>query len=198
MGRKITQAEIDGLVEWNKTHNTFISVEAYQDMLDWMPSKAQAKEVLKNLNVIEASDHTCHSNEPVEAAYILSGFWLLDTSSAIDLWSRGEHHCKEFYFAFFEVAAQSGKFEEARNLTWYFDCQTGACSFPDYVPQDVEVKQWAEEFAAVKLNEVQVIPEEFRSLPVYDWDDEHGETEWISIGVDGKLWHCIGGKSHLV
>ena len=36
MGRKITQAEIDGLREYNKTHK-FVSVEEYQDLLDWMP-----------------------------------------------------------------------------------------------------------------------------------------------------------------
>lgn len=36
MSRKITQEEIQGLAEYNKTHK-YVSVEAYQDLLDWMP-----------------------------------------------------------------------------------------------------------------------------------------------------------------
>jgi len=37
------------------------------------------------------------------------------------------------------------------------------------------------------------IPKKLRHLPVYDWDDDHDEAEWISIGPDGRLWHRIGG-----
>jgi hypothetical protein len=42
------------------------------------------------------------------------------------------------------------------------------------------------------------IPDEFKDLPVYSWDDDHGEDEWISIGADGRLWHCIGNSNHLI
>ena len=45
MGRKITQKEIDRLEEYNKTHK-YVSVEAYQDLLDWIPEMSD--ESLKN------------------------------------------------------------------------------------------------------------------------------------------------------
>jgi len=44
MSRKITQKEIDSLEIWNKTPGRkYVSVEEYQDMLDWMPSQVSAE-----------------------------------------------------------------------------------------------------------------------------------------------------------
>lgn len=42
------------------------------------------------------------------------------------------------------------------------------------------------------------VPKKFKHLPVYSWCDDHDEVEWVSIGPDGGLWHCICGKSHLI
>ncbi len=32
-----------------------------------------------------------------------------------------------------------------------------------------------------------------RKLPVYNWDDDHDEPEWISIAYNGKVYYRIGG-----
>lgn len=34
-----------------------------------------------------------------------------------------------------------------------------------------------------------------RDLPVYMWDDSHDESEWVSVGADGHLYHRVGGHS---
>lgn len=39
MSRKITKEEIDKLKKWNQKNNTYVSIEAYQDILDWIPNK---------------------------------------------------------------------------------------------------------------------------------------------------------------
>lgn len=41
MSRQITPEEIERLVEYNKTHK-YVSIEAYQDLLDWMPDEDNA------------------------------------------------------------------------------------------------------------------------------------------------------------
>lgn len=36
------------------------------------------------------------------------------------------------------------------------------------------------------------LPDNLKHLPVYEWGDDHGESEWIEIGTDGSIWHMIG------
>ncbi len=42
MPRQITQDEIDKLKEWNEISNKYVSIEAYQDMLNWWPDEYDA------------------------------------------------------------------------------------------------------------------------------------------------------------
>lgn len=100
-----------------------------------------------NQETIYAQEHTCHSTPPVEAAHILADIWLQNRSANIDLWSRGEFYGQKFYEAFLERVAKVGYFEEARKITWFFDCQTAACSFPNYVEPKIKMAMWTEEFA---------------------------------------------------
>lgn len=54
MTRKITEEEINRLKEYNKTHK-YVSVEAYQDMLDWMPNEDD--EAVKEIREEMEKDH---------------------------------------------------------------------------------------------------------------------------------------------
>lgn len=60
MGRKITQKEIDSLKEWNKTRglkpNHYVSVEAYQDMLDWIGEPSEEMIALTQEDIKYESD----------------------------------------------------------------------------------------------------------------------------------------------
>lgn len=45
MSHKITPEAIERLAEYNKTHKKYTSVEAYQDMLNWMPDNLRSKDL---------------------------------------------------------------------------------------------------------------------------------------------------------
>lgn len=95
---------------------------------------------------INAKEYICHSTPPAEAGKTLADIWLLRKSTVIDMWSRGEVHCKEFFESFWEQANQHMAIDDAMDIIWYFDCQTGSELFPGYVEPSIEVKRWADEF----------------------------------------------------
>jgi hypothetical protein len=42
------------------------------------------------------------------------------------------------------------------------------------------------------MKKITNLPKELAELPVYDWDDDHGDNERIEVGPDGSVWHCVG------
>ena len=111
MGRKITQQEIDGLKGWNETPGRkYVSVEAYQDMLDWLPDPESVdvkaiQEILKGEIMEEKLEEKPQTNSVVvgnpELAKMVER-WNQKYAKSYDLSSVREQ--ADFYEGVLEMA----------------------------------------------------------------------------------------------
>jgi Ca2+-binding EF-hand superfamily protein len=53
MGRQLTKEEIERIQEWNKTQDRYVSVEAIQDVMNWLPHEISEDDRQKIFGDIE-------------------------------------------------------------------------------------------------------------------------------------------------
>lgn len=145
--------------------------------------------------------------------------WTLELIKRLKAYANDDRYvvkCKEHRVFEIDIAQEEG-YDVATSCIYYVDedhVVDEVITFEDYNIDDFQVYlkipvNWQEndpvnskmeipedlEYLRSKLER---IPNNLKDLPIYFWDDDHGETEWIKIDPDDRLWHSVGNRDKII